>query len=346
VSDATAELPPEVAAAQLMYQLGTGYMLSSALQVVLKLGIADRLAGGPVTTAALAQATGVKEDALYRLLRALASVGAFKETAAREFALTLPGELLRADHPHSVRPMLLWISSPFHFRVYSNMMHAVRTGKPAVAETVGVPVFEYFTRDHDLSEIFNDAMTNFSTVIAPAVLASYDFAGVNVLVDIAGGHGETLMSILRQYPAMRGILFDLEHVVAGASKRIETLGLKDRCQTASGDFFKAVPGGGDLYIMQHIIHDWDDDEAVAILKSIHAALKGKRNGRVLLIESVIQPGNEPDLGKLIDLEMLVLPGGRERTADEFGRLFARAGFELTRIVPTPSVVCLIEASAR
>jgi len=185
VSDATAELPPEVAAAQLMYQLGTGYMLSSALQVVLKLGIADRLAGGPVTTAALAQATGVKEDALYRLLRALASVGAFKETAAREFALTLPGELLRADHPHSVRPMLLWISSPFHFRVYSNMMHAVRTGKPAVAETVGVPVFEYFTRDHDLSEIFNDAMTNFSTVIAPAVLASYDFAGVNVLVGTA-----------------------------------------------------------------------------------------------------------------------------------------------------------------
>ena len=346
MSDATKGLPPEVAAALSMYQLGTGFMVSSALQVVLKLGIADRLAAGPVKTAALAQATGVKEDALFRVLRALASVGVFKETAPREFALTSSGELLRADHPNSVRPMLLWISSPFHFRVYSNMMHAVRTGKPAVEETVGVPIFEHFTRDHDLSEIFNDAMTNFSATIAPAVLTSYDFAGVNVLVDIAGGHGETLMSILRQYPAMRGILFDLEHVVAGASKRIEALGLKDRCQTASGDFFKAVPGGGDVYILQHIIHDWDDDEAAAILKSIHTALEGKRNGRVLLIESVLQPGDEPDLGKLIDLEMLVMPGGRERTADEFGRLFARAGFELKRIVPTPSVVCLIEASPR
>jgi hypothetical protein len=347
MSDATRPSPPpEAAAVQLLYQLATGYMISSSLQVVLQLGIADKLASGPRTAAELAQAAGANEDALFRVLRALASVGVFEEQAPRQFALTLPGQFLRADHPATVRPMGLWISSPFHFRVYSNMMHAVRTGKPAVKETVGAPVFEYFTRDHELSEIFNDAMTNFSVSIAPAVLKSYDFAGVNVLVDIAGGHGETLMSILRQYPAMRGILFDLEHVVAGASKRIEALGLKDRCQTASGDFFKAVPGGGDMYILQHIIHDWDDDEAAAILKSIHTALEGKRNGRVLLIETVLQPGNEPDMGKLIDLEMLVLPGGRERTADEFGRLFARAGFELTRIVPTPSMACLIEASPR
>jgi O-methyltransferase domain len=345
VSDATPKgLPPEAAATRLMYQLGTGYMLSSSLQVVLRLGIADRLAGGPRTTAELAQAVGVNEDALYRVMRALASVGVFEEKAPREFALTLPADLLRADHAHSVRPMLLWISSPFHFRVYSNMMHAVRTGKPASEETVGVPVFEYLARDHDLSELFNDAMTNFSAAIAPAVLKSYDFSGVNLLVDIAGGHGETLMSILGQYPSMRGILFDLEHVVAGAPKRIEALGLKDRCRTASGDFFTAVPGGGDLYILQHVIHDWDDDRAATILKAIHTALAGKRNGRVLLIESVLQPGNEPDMGKLIDLEMLVMPGGRERTADEFSRLLSSAGFTLTRIVPTPSMACVIEAT--
>ena len=347
MSDATTTgLPPEVVATQLMYQLGTAYMLSSSLQVVLRLGIADRLAGGPRTTADLAQTAGVTEDALYRVLRALASVGVFEEKAPREFALTLAADLLRADHPHSVRPMLLWISSPFHFRVYSNMMHAVRTGRPAAEETVGVPVFEYFTRDPELSEIFNDAMTNFSAAIAPAVLKSYDFSGVNLLVDIAGGHGETLMSVLRQYPAMHGVLFDLEHVVAGATKRIEALGLKERCQTASGDFFRAVPGGADVYMLQHIIHDWDDDQAANILKSIHTALEGKRNGRVLVIESVLQPGNQPDMGKLIDLEMLLMPGGRERTADEFGRPFSKAGFALTRIVPTPSMVSIIEATPR
>jgi hypothetical protein len=347
MSDTThAGPPPEVAAIQLLYQLATGYMISSALQVVLQLGIADKLAGGPRTSADLAKETGVNDDALFRVLRALASVGVFEEQAPRQFALNLAAQFLRADQPGSVRPMGLWITSPFHFRVYSNLMHSVRTGKPAAEETVGMPVFDYFPKNPELSEIFNDAMTNFSATVAPAVAKAYDFSPFSTVVDIAGGHGETLMTVLRENPKLRGILFDLDHVIAGAVPRIEALGLKGRCETASGDFFKAVPAGGDLYMMQHIIHDWDDERAAAILKSIHTALKGKSNGRVLVIDAVIQPGNQPDMGKLIDLEMLAMPGGRERTAEEFRQLFARAGFEMTRVVPTQSMVCIIEGVPR
>jgi len=338
-------LPPQAQAVRLLYQLATGYMVSSSLQVVLRLGIADHLADGPRTVASLATVTGMNEDALYRVMRALASVGVFEEKDGRTFALNMPAQFLREDQPGTVRPMWLWITSPFHFRVYSNMMHAVQTGKPAVDVTVGAPIFDVLSRDQELSETFNNAMTNFSAAIAPAVLKAYDFSGIGTLVDIAGGHGETLSSILRQYPSMRGILLDPEHVIAGARPRIAALGLSDRCEAVSGDFFKEVPSG-DVYVMQHIIHDWDDEPATVILKNIHTALSGKPNGRVILLEAVIQPGNQPDLGKLIDLEMLVMPGGRERTEDEFRRLFAGAGFEMTRVIPTESGVSVIEAKPR
>jgi len=164
-----------------------------------------------------------------------------------------------------------------------------------------------------------------------------------VLVDIAGGHGQVLTSILREYPAMRGVLFDLDHVVAGAASTVEAAGVRDRCEMVSGDFFKAVPTGGDAYIMKNILHDWDDDRAIAILKNIRIALDEGAGGRVILLESVIPPGNQPDFGKLLDIEMLLMPGGRERTAEEFESLFDRAGFDLTRIVPTESPLSVIEA---
>jgi hypothetical protein len=202
-------------------------------------------------------------------------------------------------------------------------------------------VFEHLAGEPELSGVFNDAMTAFSRQVAPAVLKAYDFSGVDVLVDIAGGHGEILISMLLAFPKMRGILFDVDHVIAGAAPRIAAAGLSDRCQTATGDFFKAVPAG-DAYIMKHIIHDWDDARAVTILKNIRAAIT-KREGRLILVETVIQPGNQPDLGKFIDLEMLLIPGGRERTAEEFGALLARGGFALSRVVPTESPLSVIEA---
>ncbi len=225
-------------------------------------------------------------------------------------------------------------------------MHSMKTAKPAVEKTFGVPVFEHFARDTELSASFNDAMVTFSNVVIPGVLKAYDFTGVNVLVDVAGGHGAVLTSVLEAYPQMRGILFDLDHVVAGAVPRIERLGLKSRCRTVAGDFFAKVPAGGDAYIMKHIIHDWDDERARTILKNVRVALEGKPNGRVILLESVLEPGNAPDLGKLIDIEMLMMTGGRERTADEFAALFAASGFEMTRVVRTESPLSVVEARPR
>ena len=334
------------AVAQQVLQIGTGYIMSAALWVATRLDVAALLAGGPRPVADLAQSTGVNEDALYRTLRALAMAGIFTESAPRTFANTPGSDLLRADVPGNVRDMALWLPDPFHFRVYAETLEAVTTGQPVGEKVVGMPVFEYFAKDRELSERFNNAMTNFSASVAPAALQAYDFSGIGVLVDIAGGHGMILSSIVQRHPTMRGILFDLDHVLAGAAPLLEQMGVKARIQLASGDFFKAVPAGGDAYIMKHVIHDWDDEKATVILKNVRTALEGKPNGKVLLLEGVIQPGGQPDLMKIIDLEMLLLPGGKERTAEQFAALFAGAGFELVRIVPTQSPLSIIEARPR
>jgi hypothetical protein len=244
-----------------------------------------------------------------------------------------------------MRWMALWIAGEFNYHVYANAMHSVKTGESAVPVTTGGDgPFEYFAKHPDLSKIFNDAMTGFSSVVVPAVLEAYDFSGIRTLADIAGGHGALLSEILKQHPSMKGILFDLDHVIEGAKPKLAAQGLADRVTTTSGDFFKAVPAGADAYIMKHIIHDWYDDKASAILESIRKVLP--KDGRVLLVESVIPIGDEPGLGKVIDLEMLVMPGGKERTEAEFRALFDRAGFTLTRIVPTKSPLSVIEAKPK
>jgi O-methyltransferase len=203
-------------------------------------------------------------------------------------------------------------------------------------------VFEYLAREPELATIFNDAMSGLSDIAIAAALEAYDFGGIDLLVDVAGGHGAVLCAILASYPQMRGVLFDLPHVVSGAGPRVEAAGVQDRLRAEHGDFFKAVPAGGDAYVMKHIIHDWDDERALAILKNIRTAMGDKR-GRVILLESVLPAGNTPAFGKVVDLEMLVMPGGRERTEQEFRALFARARFELVRIVPTASPLSVIEA---
>jgi hypothetical protein len=337
--------PPDEAAIQQIFQLTTGFMVSAALGVVAQLGVADHLADGPRSTPDLAARTGANEDALYRVLRALATTGIFTETSSRTFALTPSGALLRSNVPGSMRDMVLWLCDSFHFRVYAEMAHSVRTGETLGDKLLGMPVFEYLQHNPELAARFNNAMTNFSAGIAPAVLEAYDFGGIDVLVDVAGGHGMLLASVLRKYPSMRGILFDVEHVIAGA-KAPEALGVADRCDKVSGDFFKAVPRGGDAYVLKSIIHDWDDEKAGAILRNTRAALEGKPSGKVLLVEAVIKPGNELDLSKLGDLEMMLLPGGRERTEAEFAALFARNGFQLTRVVPTHAPLWVVEAQVR
>jgi hypothetical protein len=323
-------------------QLGSGYIVSAALYTATKLGIPDLLQGGPQPVKELAAASKSNEDALYRTLRALSGVGVFQETMPRVFGLTPAAECLCASAPNSMRDMVLWICDPLHFRVYAEMPHALRDGKTVGERVFGKPLFEFFAEDKEESEVFNRAMTNFSAALIPAALEVYDFSYLNnkTLVDVAGGHGYVLTAILQKYPQIKGVLFDLEHVVAGAGPGIAKLGLNDRCATASGDFFKAVPAG-DAYIMKNIIHDWDDERALAILQCCHRA--GAKNAKVILIETVLSSGNEPHMGKWLDIEMLLLPGGRERTEEEFRVLFAKAGFKLTRVVSTKSPVCVIEA---
>jgi hypothetical protein len=327
---------------QQLMQVVTGYIASSALYTATSLNIADHLGDGAKTTADLAEATGANEGALYRILRLLASLGVFEEVGHREFGLTPSAELLRTDAPGSLRDMAAFLPDPMHFRVYADLLDSVMTGKPAIETTVGMPVFEYLEENPDYSKVFNDAMTALSAPVAGAAIEAYDFSEFGRIVDVAGGHGEVLMSILKACPAVHGVLADLDHVVEGAKPRIESAGLADRCQVAACDFFRAVPEGGDAYIMKHIIHDWDDQRASTILENIGRAMGDKR-GTVILLESVIPAGPEPDLGKFVDIEMLALPGGRERTAEEFGKLFEVSGFELTKILPTKSPLSVVEA---
>ena len=323
-------------------QVATGYMASSCLYAAISLNVADHLASGPKTVAELAKASGANEDALYRILRLLGSLGIFEETAPRTFALTPASDLLRRDTPGTLRGMAAFLPDPIHYRIYGNIMHSVSTGKPAAEDTLGMPVFQYLEKDRAYSQVFNDAMTAFSAPVADAAIEAYDFSGIGTLVDVAGGHGEVLMAILKAHPNVRGIVADLAHVVEGAKPRIASAGLSGRMQAVACDFFKSVPEGGDAYIMKHIIHDWDDERASIILGNIAKAM-GDKTGRVILLESVIAAGGAPDLGKFIDIEMLLFPGGRERTADEFKTLFERSGFRLSRVVPTKSPLSVIEA---
>jgi hypothetical protein len=339
--------PPAAAsaAAQTVFELATAYMISAALHVAVRLRIPDHLAAGPATVETLASATGADADRLYRVLRALASVGIFEEQPSRRFASKPAADLLRSE-PGSLRDIALFMTNGLHFHVYAEMLHTVKTGQPAVERVTGKPVFDLFAAETDDSRLFNDAMTSMSAAVVPAVLDAYDFTDIGVLADVAGGHGHVLASILREYPGMRGILFDLEHVVAGAGGHLSRMGVADRCESIAGDFFTRVPAGADAYLMKHIIHDWDDEQALAILGNIRTALAGRPTGRVLLIEAIVPPGPQPDLSKLIDLEMMLMPGGRERTEEQFAALFTHAGFELTRIVPTESPLSLIEARVR
>lgn len=334
---------PQPQPADLLMQVATGYMASRALNLAAELKIADLLSGGPKPVAELAKATSANEDALYRVLRALASVGIFTEVAPRKFGLTPAAELLQSGIPGSFHPMVRFMSDAFHFTMYAEMMHALKTGETVCDRVLGMPIFEYFAKDSQEGAVFNDAMTSFSAAVIPAVLEVYDFSSIGTLMDVAGGHGFVLTSILEKYPQMKGILFEMEHVCEGARARIASLECKGRCQVVTGDFFKSIPAGADAIIMKHIIHDWNDEQAITILKNCHQALTGRPKAKVILLEAVLPHGNEPHFGKILDLEMLMMPGGRERTEEEFHTLFAKAGFQLTRIVPNKSPLSVVEA---
>ena len=317
-----------------------GVLTVSALHAVLECRIPDKLAAGPKSVAELAREANVHEGALHRCLRALATTGVFTEVSPRVFANSPASEVLRSDHPSHARDTTLWMTNPFHLRSYAEFMHSLKTGETCVEKAVGVPCFEYFPTDKKCNEQFNNAMTAFSGMVVPAVLESYDFSGIGTLCDVAGGHGMMLTSILQKYPAMKGVLFDLEHVIAGSHEIIRSAGVADRCETASGDFFQAVPAA-DSYLMKHIIHDWEESKAITILRNCAKAMRG--NGKILLIECILPAGDEPHMGKWIDIEMLALPGGQERNEAEYRELLQKADLKLVRAIPTQSPFSVIEA---
>jgi hypothetical protein len=322
-------------------QILLGSLASQTLYVAAKLGVADLLADGPKRVDELATAANVDAPSLYRVLRALASLGVFAEQDDRVFAMTPVSQALRSDVPNSLRDVAIFWGEDWHWDVWGKILYSVQTGKPAWGQLHGEQVFEYFEKNKEAGEIFNRAMSSFSTVATQAVVEAYDFSGINKLVDIAGGHGRLLAGVLEANLSMRAVLFDLPHVIEGAGDALANV--RERVELVSGDFFAEVPSGGDAYIMKHIIHDWDDDRALKILRNIREAMN--LDGRVLLVEAVIAEGNGQDFGKLLDIEMLVSPGGKERTAKEYEELFERAGLRLTRIVPTKSPYSVIEAVA-
>jgi hypothetical protein len=322
-------------------ELITGGWTAQAIYVAVKLGIPDQLAGGPLPADEIARRVGADPGAVYRLMRALASKGVLRHGSDGKFKLSSIGKALRTGTPGSVRDMALFLGHPLRWEDWGNLLYSVQTGEPSVRKLRGMSFFEYVETDADLAEAFNNAMTAGSEFAIYSVLAAYDFTGYRTIIDVGGGHGRLLSMILAKAPDARGVLFDLPSVVDGAGPELTKAGVTDRCTVEGGSFFEAVPDGGDAYLMKAILHDWNDDDAVRILKSIRTAIAP--GGKLLLLESVLPERASGDIGMLIDLEMLIAVGGKERTRPEWADLLGRAGFRLDRVVPTATPVSIVEA---
>ena len=335
---APAQLPPDL---QLL-QLVTSAFISQAIYVAAKLGIADLVADGPKTVKYLAEKTATQERALYRLLRACSSVGAFTETEPKTFGNTPMTESLRSDNPRSTRELTIWIGEEPHWRVYGKLLESVKTGKPAWEMVHGEPVFPYlFKTNIELGEIFNRAMTSLSHQSIGPVLQAYDFSSAETVADIGGGHGHLVAAVAAANPNVKGILFDMAAVLEGAPDMLDRYDVKDRVEIVEGDFFKEIPVKADIYMLKHIIHDWYEDKCQTILRNIRESMPD--DAKVLILDAVIPETNEPNFGKVLDLEMLLSPGGVERTETEFAELLADSGFKLNRIIPTMGTVSIVEA---
>jgi hypothetical protein len=328
---------------QQLAQMATGYWISQAIYVAAKLQIADLLAEGPLSAAALANKIEgpIDEQALYRLLRALASVGIFAEDNAGRFGLTPLAEPLQASIAGSRRAMILMMGEE-HYRAWGELLHSVQTGKTAFERVFGQPIFDYLSERPAAARLFDEAMVSIHGPETAAMLDAYDFSQFGVLADLGGGNGSVLRGVLAKHPNVRGILFDLPGVVASATEQMRAAGLAERCTCQGGSFFETAPAGADAYFLRHILHDWTDEQCLTILRNIHR--ESPPHARLLVVESVIAPGNDPGFAKLLDLTMLVIPGGRERTEAEYRDLLAQGGFRLERIVRTTTEVSILEAS--
>jgi hypothetical protein len=316
--------------------------VTQAVSVVARYRLADRMATGPKTAAELASGVGLHPGHLYRILRALASVGVLAGDGDGRFSLTQMGELLRSDVSGSLRPVATYVCDPWSWKPWGDLAGCARSGEPAFERVFGEGVFDYFAKHPEEAATFNEGMTGFSQQAAAAVLKAYDFTPFNTIVDVGGGHGALLCAILKANSGCRGVVFDAPQVAAGAHEPIRAARLADRCRAEGGDFFRAVPTGGDLYVLKHIIHDWNDERATQILRCVRAAIPA--TGKLLLVEMVVPPGFTSNFAHLLDLEMMIICDGKERTEAEYRALLATGGFRLSRVLPTEGPHSLIEAA--
>ncbi len=334
------QLPPRL----VLYRMAIGHYFSRALALAAKLGIADLLAAGPLDASDLAAATQTEADPLRRVLRLLASVGVFTEKADGTFASTRLGDCLRADAPDGAHAMVLLFAGVRVQDSWKELEYCVRTGEPAFRKRGVTDPFAAIAENPEDAAVFDAAMAEGTRMTATAVAATYDFSPLRTVVDVGGGNGTLLIGILTAHAHLDGIVFEQPHAADRANREIAAAGLADRCRAVSGDFFEEVPDGGDAYLLKHVIHDWDDDRAITILRTCHRAMDS--NVKLLIIEGVypgrIDESIESRGAAANDANMLVSTGGRQRSEAEFRSLYERAGFTLERIIPTPAMVSIIE----
>ena len=336
---ATVPAPPVPAHIQLI-QMCAGGWVAAAVYAAAKLGIADHLANGARSADELATLTNTHAPSLRRFMRTLAGFGILTEGEGERFSLTPLGEALKDGAPGSARSTLLAFGSPSFWRTWEDIFYSLETGKPAFDKVWGMPIFDYFAQNPEAASHFSEAMVGFHGSEPPTVAEAYDFSGIQTLVDVGGATGNMLAAVLSRHTSLRGILFDLPHVVRDAPALLRARGVDSRVTIETGSFFEHVPAGGDAYLLSHIIHDWSEEQCLTILGHCRKAMGP--DGRLLIVETVLPEGDTPHQGKLQDLVMLVFPGGQERTEKEYQELLGKAGFRMRRIVPTTSVVSIVE----
>ncbi len=324
-----------------LIQLASAYWASRIVYAAARLRLADHLAAGPRSAAELAPLTGTHAPSLHRLMRTLASLGILVSVDAERFALTPVGEALRTGAPGAALPTVLTFGSPWFTRGFEEILHSLETGGTGFEKAMGMPAFDYLAQNPEAAGWFNETMVGFHGAEPAAVAAAYDFSGFETVIDVGGGTGNLMAAILARHAGPRGVLFDRPYVIANAPALLRERGVESRVTLEGGDFFAGVPSGGDCYVLSHVIHDWTEEQCLTILAHCRAAMRP--GARLLLVEMVLPEGNTPHPGKMLDIVMLVLPGGQERTEAEYGALLARAGFRVERVVPTESAVSVVEA---
>jgi len=333
-------LSPHLSAEAQMNTLRWGLVTTQAIAVAARLGLADLVAAVPQTVEELARETRTHAPSLHRLLQFLASLSIFEEDAAGKYRQTALSETLRNDAPRTLRAATIFLGADFIWKPWGDLWQTIVSGQPAFDRVLGAPPFEYLAAHPDEAVIANAAMTSGSSVQVSDILAAYDFSRFERIVDVGGGQGLLLHGILSAHPQLRGVLADLPSVVASAAA-LRIRPIADRCEVIGIDFFQSVPEGADAYIAKSVIHDWNDHDAVRILKNCRRAIRN--NGTMLLIELILKPANQPDFARFADLQMLVVTGGQERTEAEYRALLGEAGFSLTRVIQTAGFMSIIES---